>query len=127
MKCARSIICAKPSQGGKNHGHHRLRNAALAPHAVAELHRHSVAGPHHPGARPGAVAVRLARAFGVEIVSALYHLFPKEFNVDKTVDLLGSQDLLNEIKEGRDPKVIALHWQKRLNRFRNLRSKYLLY
>jgi uncharacterized protein YbbC (DUF1343 family)/CubicO group peptidase (beta-lactamase class C family) len=64
---------------------------------------------------------------GVEIISALWHLFPKEFQVDETLDLLGSQALLDEIKEGIDPQEIALQWQGRLDQFRRLRSKYLLY
>jgi uncharacterized protein YbbC (DUF1343 family)/CubicO group peptidase (beta-lactamase class C family) len=64
---------------------------------------------------------------GIEIVSALYHLFPKEFMIDKTLDLLGSPQILNEIKVGRDPMAIALQWQPALDRFRRLRSKYLLY
>jgi uncharacterized protein YbbC (DUF1343 family)/CubicO group peptidase (beta-lactamase class C family) len=64
---------------------------------------------------------------GVEIVSALYHLFPKEFLIDKTLDLVGSRAMLDEIKEGRDPEAVALHWQERLDQFRALRSKYLLY
>jgi uncharacterized protein YbbC (DUF1343 family)/CubicO group peptidase (beta-lactamase class C family) len=64
---------------------------------------------------------------GVEIVSALYHLFPKEFLIDETLGLLGSKGVLNEIKAGRDPIAIALQWQAALNRFLCLRSKYLLY
>jgi hypothetical protein len=47
--------------------------------------------------------------------------------IDKTLDLLGSRAILNEIKEGRDPMVIALQWQAALDRFRRLRFKYLLY
>jgi uncharacterized protein YbbC (DUF1343 family)/CubicO group peptidase (beta-lactamase class C family) len=68
-----------------------------------------------------------AGEMGVEIVSALYRLFPKEFLIDKTVDLLGSQALLDAVKAGRDPQAIALQWQTRLDQFRGLRSKYLRY
>ncbi len=68
-----------------------------------------------------------AGEMGVEIVSALYRLFPKEFLIDKTLDLMGSQALLDETKEGRDPQAIALQWQTRLDQFHGLRSKYLLY
>jgi uncharacterized protein YbbC (DUF1343 family)/CubicO group peptidase (beta-lactamase class C family) len=64
---------------------------------------------------------------GVEIVSALYRLFPKDFMIDKTLDLLGSQAILQQIKAGNDPMVIVLQWQARLDKFRRLRSKYLLY
>jgi uncharacterized protein YbbC (DUF1343 family)/CubicO group peptidase (beta-lactamase class C family) len=68
-----------------------------------------------------------AGEMGVEIVAALYGLFPKEFMIDKTLDLLGSRAILNEIKAGRDPMLIALQWQARLDKFRQLRSRYLLY
>jgi uncharacterized protein YbbC (DUF1343 family)/CubicO group peptidase (beta-lactamase class C family) len=64
---------------------------------------------------------------GIEIVSALYRLFPNDFMIDKTLDLLGSLAILDEIKAGRDPMVIALQWQAALESFRRLRSKYLLY
>jgi uncharacterized protein YbbC (DUF1343 family)/CubicO group peptidase (beta-lactamase class C family) len=68
-----------------------------------------------------------AAEMGVEIVSALYRLFPKEFLIDKTRDLLGSQTTLEEVKEGLDPAAISLTWQERLEQFRRVRSKYLLY
>jgi uncharacterized protein YbbC (DUF1343 family)/CubicO group peptidase (beta-lactamase class C family) len=68
-----------------------------------------------------------AAEMGVEIVSALYRLFPKEFLIDKTRDLLGSQTTLEEVKEGLDPAAISLTWQERLDQFRRLRAKYLLY
>ncbi len=68
-----------------------------------------------------------AGEMGVEIVSALHHLFPKEFLVDKTVDLLGQRAILDRIKEGSDPRAISLQWDERLDKFRDLRAKYLLY
>ncbi len=64
---------------------------------------------------------------GIEIVSALYRLYPEDFQIDKTLWLIGSRDVLQAIKKGKDPKLISLGWQDRLEEFLRLRSKYLLY
>lgn len=66
-------------------------------------------------------------AMGIEIVSALYRLHPKEFQVDSTLGLIGTRATLQDIKEGRDPQSIVLNWQSPLEEFLKIRSKYLLY
>lgn len=64
---------------------------------------------------------------GVEIASALHHLYPREFQLDKTMGLIGSREVLQAIKDGQDPASIVLNWQGPLGKFYKLRSKYLLY
>jgi uncharacterized protein YbbC (DUF1343 family)/CubicO group peptidase (beta-lactamase class C family) len=66
-------------------------------------------------------------ALGVEIAAALYQLFPIEFQLDKTLDLIGARWILQAIKDGHDPCSIVARWQKPLEQFRKIRSKYLLY
>ncbi len=66
-------------------------------------------------------------ALGIEIMAALYKLYPEDFLIDKTLPLLGSRSILAEIKEGLDPQSISLGWQGELEEFSKLRSKYLLY
>jgi len=66
-------------------------------------------------------------ALGIEIISALYKLYPKDFRLDKTLGLIGSRNVLQEIRDGLDPKIIGLNWQGPLAQFLKLRSKYLLY
>ncbi len=66
-------------------------------------------------------------ALGIEIASALYRFYPKDFQLDKTLGLIGSRQVLLAIKEGRDPKSIVQDWQGPLGQFCELRSKYLLY
>jgi uncharacterized protein YbbC (DUF1343 family) len=66
-------------------------------------------------------------AMGVEIASALFALYPKNFQLDQTLHSIGSQEVLKAIKEGKDPQWIVLHWQPSLEEFFELRSKYLLY
>ena len=66
-------------------------------------------------------------ALGIEILSALYQLYPKDFQIDKTIYLIGARSVLQAIKEGKDPHAIVQDWQETLSQFRQLRSKYLLY
>jgi len=64
---------------------------------------------------------------GIEIIGALWRLYPQGFEIDKTLSLIGSRSVLQALKEGRDPKEIPSLWQSSLAQFRLLRSKYLLY
>jgi uncharacterized protein YbbC (DUF1343 family) len=66
-------------------------------------------------------------ALGIEITSALYRLYPKDFQVDKTLKLIGSRKVLQAIKAGQDPATIAQDWQGPLEQFCMLRMKYLFY
>ena len=64
---------------------------------------------------------------GIELISALHHLYPDKFKIDATLSMIGSQRTLDELKSGDDPKQIAAEWQPQLDRFHILRAKYLLY
>ena len=66
-------------------------------------------------------------ALGLEITSALYRLYPKHFQIDKNLGLIGSRKVLQAIKAGQDPAAIVQDWQGPLEQFGVLRSKYLLY
>ncbi|HMK60755.1 MAG TPA: serine hydrolase [Dissulfurispiraceae bacterium] len=64
---------------------------------------------------------------GVEIMSALHRLYPKDFDLNDTLGLVGSRSVLDDMRRGHDPKSIALSWQSQLEKFRQTRAKYLLY
>lgn len=64
---------------------------------------------------------------GLEIASALHHYSPEQFQLERTVGMVGSRDTINRIKSGEDPRTIAAGWQQALNEFNLLRAKYLLY
>ena len=66
-------------------------------------------------------------ALGMEITSALYRLYPKDFQIDKTLGMIGSRKVLQAVKAGQDPATIVQDWQGPLEQFCSLRSKYLLY
>jgi uncharacterized protein YbbC (DUF1343 family) len=64
---------------------------------------------------------------GIEILSALYRLHPRNFAIDDTLGMVGDRAVLAAIKEGRDPRSIARSWQEPLESFVLLRSRFLLY
>ena len=66
-------------------------------------------------------------ALGIEIASALHRLYPGNFQIDKTLGLIGSREVLQAIKNGQDPISIVQNWQGALEDFCKVRSKYLLY
>ena len=66
-------------------------------------------------------------ALGIEIASALYRLYPRSFQIDKALGLIGSREVLQAIKDGQDPTSIVQNWRGPLEQFCKLRSKYLLY
>ncbi len=71
-------------------------------------------------------AVNVGR-LGVELISALWKLYQKEFQVDKTLRLLGSKKTLERLRAGDDPVEIVAGWEVELEAFKKLRQQYLLY
>jgi uncharacterized protein YbbC (DUF1343 family) len=63
---------------------------------------------------------------GIEITSALYRLYPRDFEIDKTLGLMGSRWLVDALKES-EPHLIVSKWEDSLEAFQKLRAKYLLY
>lgn len=64
---------------------------------------------------------------GVELISALWRLYPNDFKLEKTIRLVGSKKTIERIRAGDDPVDIVAGWQKELEAFRRLRARYLLY
>jgi uncharacterized protein YbbC (DUF1343 family)/CubicO group peptidase (beta-lactamase class C family) len=64
---------------------------------------------------------------GIELASALYKLFPNNFQIDKTLPLVGSHAVIASIKSGEDPRRIEYDWRASLEQFRQTRAKYLMY
>lgn len=64
---------------------------------------------------------------GVELLSALWQLYPKDFQLEKTIRLVGSKRTMERIRAGDDPAEIAAGWEEELEAFRRLRLPYLLY
>jgi uncharacterized protein YbbC (DUF1343 family)/CubicO group peptidase (beta-lactamase class C family) len=66
-------------------------------------------------------------ALGVELAAGLWKLYPKVFQLERTLPLIGARWVLKAIAAGEDPSRIVFEWQDTLEQFRSLRSKYLLY
>ncbi len=68
-----------------------------------------------------------APELGVELASALHKLYPQQFELAKMSALLANQAALQGLQNGEDPRRIAEDWRDGLDRFMQVRVKYLLY
>jgi SSS family transporter len=64
--------------------------------------------------------------FGVELLSALHHLYP-EFQLEKAAYLVTNVDTMQALKNNVDPRKIAEGWTADLAAFEHRRQGYLLY
>jgi uncharacterized protein YbbC (DUF1343 family)/CubicO group peptidase (beta-lactamase class C family) len=68
-----------------------------------------------------------APELGVELASALHKLDPEQFHMDRMNELLVNQAAFDAIAKGDDPRRIAEDWREPLEKFMQVRQKYLLY
>jgi uncharacterized protein YbbC (DUF1343 family)/CubicO group peptidase (beta-lactamase class C family) len=68
-----------------------------------------------------------APELGVELASALHKLYATQFHLEKITDLLVNQSTYDAIAAGEDPRRIAEGWREPLQKFQELRQKYLIY
>ncbi len=64
---------------------------------------------------------------GVEIVSLLHRMYPAQFQVEKTLRLMGNRSTLEAIERGDDPRAIAEAWKVKLDGYIETRKGALLY
>ena len=64
---------------------------------------------------------------GLEIAAMLHKMYPANFQLEKTNELLGSSATIERLKRGDAPSRIVLYWAPELDAFRKMREKYLLY
>ncbi|QNI35240.1 sodium:solute symporter family transporter [Edaphobacter albus] len=64
---------------------------------------------------------------GIELISAIRRLYPKQFDVARINRLLVSVNTVLSIQNNDDPRTIASSWQRDLDAFGQRRTKYLLY
>jgi uncharacterized protein YbbC (DUF1343 family) len=64
---------------------------------------------------------------GLEMISAIQRLYPKQFNLDRADRLLLSVNTLLSLKNNEDPRSIVKSWQADLVEFKRKRANYLLY
>jgi uncharacterized protein YbbC (DUF1343 family) len=64
---------------------------------------------------------------GIELASALQKLYADHWKLDHMLGLLANQEAFDALARGDDPRSIAQSWQEDIQKFRELRAKYLLY
>ncbi|WP_255551159.1 sodium/solute symporter [Granulicella sp. dw_53] len=64
---------------------------------------------------------------GIELLSALHHLYPTRFNLGRAKTLVASVNTMQALSNNEDPHAIAASWAADLNDFKRRRQLYLLY
>ncbi|HEY6254028.1 MAG TPA: hypothetical protein VI685_29090, partial [Candidatus Angelobacter sp.] len=64
---------------------------------------------------------------GIELASALHTLYPNDWKIEKFTELMANRTIFAAVARGDDPRQIAQTWQADLEKFMELRGKYLLY
>ncbi|HZD93030.1 MAG TPA: exo-beta-N-acetylmuramidase NamZ domain-containing protein, partial [Candidatus Sulfotelmatobacter sp.] len=64
---------------------------------------------------------------GIELAAALKKLYPDNWKMEHLITALSNQQVFDAIANGDDPRAIAQSWQEDLQKFRDMRTKYLLY
>jgi uncharacterized protein YbbC (DUF1343 family)/CubicO group peptidase (beta-lactamase class C family) len=68
-----------------------------------------------------------APELGIELASALHKLYPQQFHMERMIEILANQQVYDAVVQGQDPRRIAADWREPLERFEQLREKYLIY
>ena len=68
-----------------------------------------------------------APEMGIELAAALKKLYPDNWKIEHMLALLANRQVFDAVVNGEDPRSIAQGWQDELQKFRELRTKYLLY
>jgi len=84
--------------------------------------------------RCGGVAVRVTDRFsarsvrmGLEIATILQKRYPKQFDPEKLLLLIGNSDTIQQLRAGVVPEKIVASWSTALTAFDQIRRKYFLY
>ena len=68
-----------------------------------------------------------APEMGIELAAALKKLYPDNWKMEHMITALSNQQVFDSLAAGDDPRSIAQSWQDDLQKFRELRQKYLIY
>jgi len=68
-----------------------------------------------------------APEMGIELAVALRKLYPDQWKVELSLKLLANRETYDAVAQGGDPRSIAQSWQEELEKFKEMRQKYLLY
>jgi uncharacterized protein YbbC (DUF1343 family)/CubicO group peptidase (beta-lactamase class C family) len=68
-----------------------------------------------------------AGELGIELASALHKLYPEQYRTERLIELLGNQSVYVAVASGQEPRRIVEDWREPLEKFIQLRQKYLIY
>jgi uncharacterized protein YbbC (DUF1343 family)/CubicO group peptidase (beta-lactamase class C family) len=68
-----------------------------------------------------------ASELGIELASALHKLYPEQWHMPRLIELLNNQSVFDAIASGQNPRRIAEDWREALDKFIQVRQKYLIY
>ncbi len=68
-----------------------------------------------------------APELGIELSSALHKLYPQQYQMERMIEILANQSVYDAIAQGEDPRRIADDWREPLEKFEQMREKYLIY
>ena len=68
-----------------------------------------------------------APELGIELAEALLKMYPQQYKIDRLPELLVDQATFEAIQRGEDPRRIEEIWQDGLEKFGEVRKKYLMY
>jgi uncharacterized protein YbbC (DUF1343 family)/CubicO group peptidase (beta-lactamase class C family) len=68
-----------------------------------------------------------APEMGIELASALKRMYPNDWKFERMAQLLENRETFDAIAAGNDPRDIAQSWHDDLEKFMEVRAKYLLY
>jgi uncharacterized protein YbbC (DUF1343 family) len=88
----------------------------------------------YAGRRCGGVGIRItdraevrSMRMGIEIAALLEKMYPQDFDVSKTMALLGNAETVQKLKDGVSAAEILAAWQPALAAYDRTRRKYFLY
>lgn len=107
----------------------QVRFEATTLNVAEDEHKYPFHGQSIPGVR--IVVTDRTRldgpALGLEILAALHHLYPQQFDLDRANRLVVNQATIDAIKADKDPHDIVAMWDAGLTEFREKRAKALIY
>jgi uncharacterized protein YbbC (DUF1343 family) len=88
----------------------------------------------YAGKRCGGVGIRIAERgavrpmrMGLEIAALLQKIYPQNFDIGKTIGLLGNAETVQKLTDGISPSEVVASWQPALAEYDKTRRKYFLY
>ncbi|HEX3585641.1 MAG TPA: exo-beta-N-acetylmuramidase NamZ domain-containing protein [Candidatus Angelobacter sp.] len=68
-----------------------------------------------------------APEMGIELAAALKKLYPDNWKMEHMITALSNQQVFDALAAGEDPRSMAQGWQEDLEKFKEMRQKYLIY